>query len=140
MTRKRKRIVLLFFGLALVLVVAVTAIRFVPDTEARRRTHASNMAEAERFKRELEGRFSVGASLSSVEEYARTQKLEATQSLGYIEASRKSYVKELMITTATEPSIQWGCGTGSVGVIATFTPEQTLVGNIRTSSWSFDCM
>ena len=134
MTWKSKRL-FLAAAVALALVVAIYSI----NLQSLRHTHAMNMAQAEQFKRDFEGRFAAGATLSSVEDYLQTRRLDFSHSMGWDESTKASYVRELMIVTARERSVEWGCGTVTVGVLAEFTPTQVLE-KFRASWWSFDCL
>jgi hypothetical protein len=93
------------------------------------------MAKAEQFKREFDAHVAEGTALAAVEDYLRTKPVTVQRSLGVRDG--RQFVKELTIEVAAERSVNWYCGTASVGLIAQFGDER-LTSN-QVSSWSFDC-
>jgi hypothetical protein len=90
------------------------------------------MAKAEDFKRDFDRRVPTGTALSAVDEYLRGQRLQVGRSIGSTGGG------ELFIEVFRETSPSWYCGTGSVGLIARFAPDQRLE-STSVQSWSFDC-
>jgi hypothetical protein len=101
----------------------------------RRLVHAQNMAKAEQFKHEFDATVPKGTTLAAVEDYLKTQGVNVQQSLGLRDG--RTFVQELMIEVVTERSINWYCGTASVGLVARFDSNRLVSSSV--SSWSFDC-
>ena len=105
------------------------------DGATRRRIHAENVVKAEHFKREFDAHVPKGTTLTAVEDYLRSKPVKVQRSMGFHDG--RDFVKELMIEVAAERSVNWYCGTASVGLMAQFDAD-TLTDNY-VSSWSFDC-
>jgi hypothetical protein len=118
---------------AIVGVLAVAAIGLAVDHQLVQRTHDRNMLTAEQFKREFDQQVPVGASLKAVEDYLSSKPVRAQPDI-----SSDNFVRELIIEVVSERSPIWGCGRGSVGIIAKFTEERLQ--RTELADWSFDCL
>ena len=112
------------------------------DRTARERIHAEHLAKAAEFKRQFDDQLPQGSPLAAVDDYLQDKPVTVVRSLDFLPQSgggHRRVIGRLMIETAKEKSLIFGCGSASVGVVAQFTNEERLEKS-EVTSWSFDCM
>jgi len=84
------------------------------------------MARAEQFKKDFDSRFRPGASRAAVDEFLKAQPVRVPPLLGWQENEPHQYVKQLAIEIAKERHDVWFRSRMSIGIEATFSPDQLL--------------
>jgi hypothetical protein len=123
----------LAIGLALLaaIVVVIVVVDQI-DMANRRRAHAENMKNVERFNEGFQQRFAQGAPSAAVDNYLRSKPVS------FFHQARGEKT-EYWVTVVRERAIWRFCGMGSAGLVILFGADHRLE-SVRVSFWSMDCL